>query len=145
VLRERDIRNNVVLTGDIHSSWANDLSSNPWASSATADEARVVGVEFIGPAVSSPGLRGEAQAVTDAERVRSTSPHIKYVELHKRGYGVLDVTRDRAQCEWYHLPTVSVRDGRQELAAVYASEAGNNALKSATAESRGPLAEQAPK
>ncbi len=116
VLRERDIRNNVVLTGDIHSSWANDLSSNPWAASATADEARVVGVEFIGPAMSSPGLRGEAQAVTDAERVRSTSPHIKYVELHKRGYGVLDVTRDRAQCEWYHLPTVSVRDKRQELA-----------------------------
>ena len=77
--------------------------------------------------------------------MRSTSPHIKYVELHRRGYGVLDVTRDRAQCEWYHLPTVSVRDERQELAAVYASEAGNNALKSATAESRGPLAEQAPK
>ena len=72
VLRERDIRNNVVLTGDIHSSWGNDLSSNPWAASATADEARVVGVEFIGPAVSSPGLRGEAQALTDRERVRST-------------------------------------------------------------------------
>ena len=145
VLRERDIRNNVVLTGDIHSSWANDLSSNPWAASATADEARVVGVEFIGPAISSPGLRSEAQAVTDRERVLSTSPHIKYVELHRRGYGVLDVTRDRAQCEWYHLPTVSVRDERQELAAVYASEAGNNGLKPAAAESRGPLAEQAPK
>ncbi len=83
--------------------------------------------------------------MTDRERVLSTSPHIKYVELHKRGYGVLDVTRDRAQCEWYHLPTVSVRDGRQELAAVYASEVGNNSLKSATAESRGPLAEPAPK
>src|SRR6185295_8849732 len=48
VLRERDIRNNVVLTGDIHSTWCNDLSSNPWAPSATADEARVVGVEFVG-------------------------------------------------------------------------------------------------
>lgn len=129
VLRDRDIRNNVVLTGDIHSSWCNELCSNPWATSATANEARAVGVEFVGPAVSSPGLRDQAQAVTDAKRVRSNSPHIKYVEMHKRGYAILDVTRERAQCEFYHLPTVSARDSRQELAAVYASEAGSNALK----------------
>src|SRR5262245_31873783 len=57
VLRERDIRNNVVLTGDIHSTWCNDLSSNPWATSAQSDEARIVGVEFVGPAVSSPAER----------------------------------------------------------------------------------------
>jgi alkaline phosphatase D len=145
VLRERDIRNNVVLTGDIHSSWCNELSSNPWATSARVDEARIVGVEFVGPAVSSPGLREQAKAVADAERVRSTSPHMKYVELHKRGYGILDVTRDRAQCEFYHLSTVSVRDGQQELAAVYASEAGNNVLKPGMAEPRSPLAEPAPK
>lgn len=145
VLRERDIRNNVVLTGDIHSSWCNDLSSNPWAPSATSAEARTVGVEFVGPAVSSPGLRDQAQAVTDAERVRSTSPHMKYVELHKRGYCILDVTRERAQCEYYHLATVSERNGQQELAAVYASEAGSNALKPGTAESRSSLIEPAPK
>jgi alkaline phosphatase D len=144
-LRARDIRNNVVLTGDIHSSWCNELKSNPWATSATANEARIVGVEFVGPAVSSPGLRDQARAVTDAERVRSTSPHIKYAELHKRGYGILDVTRERAQCEFYHLPTVSERDGRQELAAVYASEAGSNELKAGTAEPRSGLAEPAPK
>jgi alkaline phosphatase D len=95
--------------------------------------------------VSSPGLRDQAQAVADAERVRSSSPHMKYVELHKRGYGILDVTRERAQCEYYHLPTVSERDQRQELAAVYAAEAGNNALKPSTAEFRSALAEPAPK
>jgi alkaline phosphatase D len=121
------------------------LRSNPWAAAATTDEARLLGVEFVGPAVSSPGLRSEAEAVIDAERVRSTSPHMKWLELHKRGYGILDVTRERAQCEYYHLPTVSVRDNRQELAAVYASEAGNNALKPATAEPRSALAEPAPK
>ena len=76
VLRERDIRNNVVLTGDIHSTWCNDLSSNPWAASATADEARVVGVEFVGPAVSSPGLRDQTQALpirSECVRRRRTS------------------------------------------------------------------------
>lgn len=145
VLRERDIRNNVVLSGDIHSSWCNELRSNPWAAAATSDEARLLGVEFVGPAISSPGLRSEAEAVTDSEKIRAVSPHIKWAELHKRGYGVLDVTRDRAQCEYYHLPTVSERDNRQQLAPVYASEAGNNALKPSTAESRSALAEPAPK
>ncbi len=145
VLRERDIRNNVVLTGDIHSTWCNDLSSNPWATSATADEARIVGVEFVGPAVSSPGERDPAQAASNSERLRSVSPHMKYIERYSRGYGILDVTRDRAQCEFYHLPTVSVRDSRQQLAVAYASEAGNNALKPTTAEARDALAEQAPK
>ena len=145
VLRERDIRNNVVLTGDIHSTWCNDLSSNPWAPSATADEARVVGVEFVGPAVSSPAERDQAQAASNSEKIRSVSPHMKYIERYSRGYGILDVTRDRAQCEFYHLATVSVRDGRQTLATVFASEAGNNSLKPASAEARGALAEPAPK
>ena len=74
VLRERDIRNNVVLTGDIHSTWCNDLSSNPWATSATAEEARIVGVEFVGPAVSSPAERDQAQAAANSEKIRSISP-----------------------------------------------------------------------
>ena len=91
------------------------------------------------------GVLDQAQAAADSERVRSSSPHMKYVELHKRGYCVLDVTRDRAQCEYYHLRTVSEPDKTQELAAVYASEAGNNALKPSTAESRSALAEPAPK
>jgi len=134
-----------VLTGDIHSTWCNDLSSNPWATSTTADEARIVGVEFVGPAVSSPGERDKAQAASNSERLRSISPHMKYIERYSRGYGILDVTRDRAQCEFYHLPTVSVPDSHQELAVVYASEAGNNALKPASAEARGALAEPAPK
>ncbi|HEY7641684.1 MAG TPA: alkaline phosphatase D family protein [Steroidobacteraceae bacterium] len=145
LLRDRDIRNNVVLTGDIHSSWCNELSSNPWAAAATADEARPVGVEFVGPAVSSPGLRDQEHAATDAQQIRSVSPHIKYAELHKRGYAILDVTRDRAQCEYYHLPTVSVRDKGQELAAVYATESGSNTLKSGAAEPREALAESAPR
>jgi alkaline phosphatase D len=145
VLRERDIRNNVVLTGDIHSTWCNELSSNPWATSATADEARIVGVEFVGPAVSSPGERDQAQAAANSEKLRSTSPHMKYIERYSRGYGILDVTRDRAQCEFYHLATVSVRDNQQKLATVYATEAGNNSLKPSSAEARPALAEQAPK
>jgi hypothetical protein len=40
---------------------------------------------------------------------------------------------------------VSERDQAQELAVVYASEAGNNALKPSTAEARSALAEPAPK
>jgi alkaline phosphatase D len=95
--------------------------------------------------VSSPAERDQAQAAANAEKIRAVSPHMKYIERYSRGYGILDVTRDRAQCEFYHLPTVTVPDERQNLAVVYASEAGNNSLKTASAEKRDALAEPAPK
>jgi alkaline phosphatase D len=145
-LRQQDIRNNVVLTGDIHSSWCNELSSNPWADSSTADEARAVGVEFVAPAVSSPGLRVDPQqAITEAETRRASSPHVKYVEMNHRGYALLDVTRDRALCEFYHLATVSRRDDQQKLAAVFATEAGSNSLKPASAAGDAKPVEPAPR
>jgi alkaline phosphatase D len=100
VLRERDIRNNVVLTGDIHSTWCNRLELQSVGSSATAERHASSGVEFVGPAVSSPAERDQAQAASNSEKIRSVSPHMKYIERYSRGYGILDVTRDRAPCEF---------------------------------------------
>ena len=58
---------------------------------------------------------------------------------------LLDVTRDRATCEFYHLETVRTRDERQQLAAVFATEAGSNALKPASATSDASAVEPAPR
>ncbi|HKE93355.1 MAG TPA: alkaline phosphatase D family protein, partial [Povalibacter sp.] len=113
VLREHQIRNNVVLTGDIHSSWCNDLTSNPWDPTGAynpATGAGIVGVEFVTPAVSSPGpVQDPAQAAVVAGQLRFVSPHMKYINLFRRGYGVLDVDRERARCEIYHVSTVDSR------------------------------------
>jgi alkaline phosphatase D len=130
VLREGSINNNVVLTGDIHSSWCNELTSNPY-DAAQYDPATgrgAVGVEFVCPGVTSPGV-AEAAAPTVAAQLRAVSPHVKFVELSRRGYGILDLNRERAQGEIYHVPTVSERVGGEQLATAFATETGSNVLR----------------
>lgn len=131
---DNDIANNVVLTGDIHSSWCNDLCQNPWDTSSynPASGAGVLGVEFVTPAVSSPGPYSDsATAAVIAAQLRFVSPHMKYIELSQRGYGVLHLTKQRALCEIYHVGSVAVRSTEQRLATAFVSESGSNALQAA--------------
>jgi alkaline phosphatase D len=149
ILSEHQIANNVVLTGDIHSSWCSDLTRDPWDATGAYDPNTgrgVLGAEFVAPAVSSPGpVPDPATATALGAQLRSVSPHMKYINLFRRGYGVLDVTRERAQCEIYHVPTVDVRSGGEELAALFATEAGNHPVRAVqTAISSGVEREPAP-
>ena len=78
-LATNSIDNVVVLTGDIHSSWANEIAVNPFA----AATARPQAVEFVGPAVTSPGIDDLAQATALAAQIGTTHPHVKYVDLFR--------------------------------------------------------------
>ncbi|MFV8752823.1 alkaline phosphatase D family protein [Nannocystaceae bacterium ST9] len=97
----------VVLTGDIHTSWANELTPNP-SDPAVYDPdtgAGVVSVEFVTPGITSPGI-----AVDDAtkEFLLGINPHVKWVDIVKRGYMTIDVDADRIQCDWWHLTVEQV-------------------------------------
>jgi alkaline phosphatase D len=130
-LRERSIGDNVVLSGDIHSTWCADLTANPWDSAAydAASGRGVLGVEFTCPAITSPSPTRPADAVARAQRLRAACPHFKYIELLRRGYGVLELTAQRAQVEMYHIDTVDKPDRSQTLSRVLVSERGDNTLR----------------
>lgn len=134
-LLDNNIENNVVLTGDIHSSWGSDLTLNPWGGGYNpATGAGVVGAEFVCPAVTSPGpIPDPATAEGLAAQLRLASPHMKYINLYRRGYGVLDLNHERVQCEIYHVATVDVKSEQEELATVMVSEAGNNVVREESA------------
>ena len=138
-LRDNQISNNVVLSGDIHSSWCNDLTLNPWdatAYNATTGQG-VLAVEFVTPGVTSPGpIEDPATADVVAGQLRLVSPHIKYINMYRRGYGVLDVTRERVQCDIYHVATIDAVDSNETFAAGFVSEAGNNVLHPASSAAR---------
>jgi alkaline phosphatase D len=130
-LSEQRIDNNVVLTGDIHSSWCNDLTANPWDERAynPSTGKGVLGVEFITPAVSSPGpITDPVLAVNQAKQLPEISPHVRYLDFVQRGYAVLDVTADRAQGEIYHV-TVENRNANELFAAAFVSESHRNGLQ----------------
>lgn len=124
------IDNVVVLTGDIHSSWGSDLAPNPFDASEydPATGRGSLGIELVTPGVTSPGIEDPAEAAQTAAALRALSPHMKFVELNRRGYTVVDIDRERLQAEWWHVPTVRERTNVQSLAARLASASGTNHL-----------------
>lgn len=134
-IRDNGVSNLVVLTGDLHTSWANELTANPWDPAAynPATGSGVTGVEFVAPAVSSPGIANPVEAAQTAAFIRSVSPHMKYAELNKRGYVLLDIDRERVQGEFWHVATVDSPTRDETLAAAFVNEAGANRLQPAAA------------
>ncbi|HEY3259663.1 MAG TPA: alkaline phosphatase D family protein [Pseudonocardiaceae bacterium] len=104
----------VVLTGDIHSSWAMDIPANH------ADPGSMpVGVEFVCPSVTSDGfyelVRAALPAGTPAEAavtvtrgitsaLAARNPWIRYLDGLGHGYTLIDVTPDRVQADFHHTP-----------------------------------------
>jgi phosphodiesterase/alkaline phosphatase D-like protein len=96
----------VVLTGDIHSSWALDLPGS-------------AGVEFVTPSVTSDGfyeiVRGQLppgtppEAVVTATRglvaaLSTANSAIKYLDGIGHGYTLIDITPERVQADFHHTP-----------------------------------------
>ncbi|MCU7374312.1 alkaline phosphatase D family protein [Paucibacter sp. O1-1] len=127
------VDNVVVLTGDIHSSWAADLTQDPnnpnpaggGYNPATGEGSRAV--EFVGTSVSSPGIDTDGNGAI-ASFLRSVNPHFKYINLHRRGYMLLDLTPQRAVCEWWYVDTVASPSNNETFAAAFEVQQGSNRL-----------------
>jgi alkaline phosphatase D len=127
------VNNCVILTGDIHSSWAADLSQDPnnpdtasgGYNAGTGEGSRAV--EFVGTSVTSPGI--DDPAGNTAAFLRSVNPHFKYIDLNRRGYMLLDVTRERAVCEWWYVDTVASVTNIQTFGVAYEVAHGSNRLQ----------------
>jgi alkaline phosphatase D len=116
--------NVVVLTGDVHSSWAYDIALNPWDGYDAATGRGAIAVEFVTPAISSPSGFANDRGPERIATLLRTRPHLRYIEGLHRGYVVLDVTRQRAQADWYVVPTVSERSRAERFDKGFVTEAG---------------------
>jgi alkaline phosphatase D len=104
-MRDSAAADPVVLTGDVHSSWASDLPLHPETPGAQPGS---VGVEFVCPSVTSDGFKetlggdaAAAQAATAA--VRAANPWVRHLEGIGHGFAVLDVTPERVQVDWWFI------------------------------------------
>ena len=101
-IQDLGVENVVALTGDIHSSWANDLPLSNYDNSDLQNVIGSVGVEFVATSITSGGASGVPQSI-----ISSQNPHIRYVDLAKRGYVLLDVNKTRTQGDWYYVNTIT--------------------------------------
>ena len=115
-LGESGARNPVVLTGDIHSNWVNDLLED-----FDDPGSRVVATEFVGTSISSGGDGGPNAKY--AEGVMSDNP---FVKLHnaQRGYVSCELTPGLWTSRYRVIDSVTRRGAPRETLAEFVVEAG---------------------
>lgn len=110
-VRKHGIEDVTVLTGDIHTFVAGDVTNDGRVTGAP------VATEFVGGSVTSEavdGPVGEALAVNQV-----TNPHWKYVNFARRGYGVMDLTRDGAKVAFRSPTSIEQPQARIETLAEF--------------------------
>ncbi|QWB26203.1 MULTISPECIES: alkaline phosphatase [Streptomyces] len=130
-LRAGAIRNTVFLTGDIHMAWANDVPVN----AGTYPLSPSAATEFVVTSVTSDNLddivkvpEGTVSAVASPV-IRAANRHVHWVDTDRHGYGVLDITAERAQMDYYVLSGRATRDATAKWARSYRTRSGTQKLE----------------
>jgi alkaline phosphatase D len=109
----------VVVSGDLHSSWAAELGPS---------------VEVTVPAVSAPSFaQAMAPKIPGGRRLmewilRLFNGHVRYLDTASHGYVVLDLTPDVLEAQWWHVDTVRRADRGEHCAARFSVVRGEPRL-----------------
>ena len=114
----------VVMTGDIHSNWVNDLRARN-----DRLDAPVVGVEFVGTSITSGGDGADAGAVW-TDKVRAENPFCKWHNA-RRGYVMLTIGQDQVRADYRTVPFVSKPDAPIQTASSWVTMHGRPGVQKA--------------
>jgi len=166
-LRLRKINNTVIVSGDSHSSWAFDVTTNavlyPLASAGYIPQINPFNpvtetgynpptgegswaVEFGTPSVSSPNFDERVGASNSnlLESLMNTplpffnanyNPHLKYVDLDRHGYIVLDIRPTVTQADYYYVPVITEEKLTEEFGKAVLTLNGENRVRIGSAAS----------
>jgi alkaline phosphatase D len=129
IILNNNIKNVIVLTGDIHTAWAMDLPYNRNNYNANTG-AGSVGVEFVCTSVTSSASPVPLEPLYPI--VSAVLPHIKYVDLFKKGFGILDLKQTQAQGDFYSVNRIDRLDAGQKYERGYFTLENTRWLKKAT-------------
>jgi alkaline phosphatase D len=96
----RAVRNPLVLTGDVHAAWANNLKQD-YANSNSA----IIGTELVCTSITSGG---DGTASTTIPNL-STNPHLKFYS-NRRGYVLTTVGRTQVRADFRSVAKVTEHD-----------------------------------
>lgn len=97
-------KNLVVLAGDTHNAWANNL---------TTLSGQKVGIELATSSVSSPGLEAffpDQDPDVLAGVISQLIEPLQYTNLQHRGYLVVNLSQDQCQSQWQFVDTIKSED-----------------------------------
>ena len=97
-------KNLVVLSGDTHNAWANELADM---------NGNAVGVEFATSSVSSPGFEAylpKENPAMLAGAFQQLIKTLKYCDTARRGYMLLTATATECRADWVYVNTIASRN-----------------------------------
>jgi alkaline phosphatase D len=95
--QQRGVRNPLVLTGDVHRSWANDLKAD-YATPSSA----TIGTELVCTSITSTGNGSGSTTVPNA----AANPHLKFYS-DRRGYVRTTISRSQVRADFRAVNTVT--------------------------------------
>jgi alkaline phosphatase D len=116
-LDERSISNPVVLTGDIHSNWVNELRVDD-----RKPEEKLIATEFVATSLSSGGNGKEAPAYLPT--LLSNNPCVKF-HNEERGYIRCEVTPKSWRSDYMVVSDVLLPGGSTNVRRSFLVESGN--------------------
>ncbi|HMA47996.1 MAG TPA: alkaline phosphatase D family protein [Frankiaceae bacterium] len=116
-VRDSGARNPVVLSGDLHSAWVNDLRVD-----FDRPETPVVATEFVATSISSAFFLIGQRFVE--EQNRCYNPHVRYFNGDKRGYTRIEVTRGEWRAQMRVAQSIDRPDATVTTDATYVVEDG---------------------
>jgi alkaline phosphatase D len=122
-IAERRVPNPVVLTGDIHSNWVNDLRIDDRKPGTP-----VVATEFVGSSISSGGNGAARPKTLDA--LLKDNPFVRFHNT-ERGYVRCAVTAREWRSDYVAVEDVLKPGGKAVVRASFAVEAGTPGAKKA--------------
>ena len=113
-LADRNINNALVIGGDVHSHHVANIKAdfdNP--------ASRTVATEFCGTSITS-----ESDAQDRLDAIRAHNPHLLLSDGRKRGYVVMELSREKATADLKVIDSEKLRDSQVSTLASFVVQAG---------------------
>ncbi|MFB7466346.1 alkaline phosphatase D family protein [Streptomyces sp. NPDC056224] len=132
-LKDRNIKNTVFLTGDIHMAWANEVPVNM----ATYPGSGTAATEFVVTSVTSDNIDdilhvpADTASLVAESAIKAANWHVKWLDMDSHGYGVLDVTAEHSQMDYYVVSDKRRQDATSAWARSYRTLNGTQKVERA--------------
>lgn len=131
-LKNNDIENVVLVSGDTHCSWAMETPESIPA--YQADSTATVAVEFGTTSISSANVDESVSVDTVLQMEKlymapANNPHLKFTNLRDHGYLVLRVTPEATRAEWRYMDDLTTRNDKEHVGKVLTVRAGTHELE----------------
>ncbi|KAL7748334.1 hypothetical protein RI367_006295 [Sorochytrium milnesiophthora] len=131
-IKNNNIKDVVFVTGDFHASFAFEVAENPFDSSQYNKDTGegALAVEFLTPPVTSlsPAMDSVILAAGEKLVIKGALPHVKYTDLTKKGYVLLNIAKDKVRSEYWFVNDIQQRVDGEYQAAVFEKLSGSNKL-----------------